>query len=79
MNFLQVLQNFYTNNKKESFNKHKYNLLFKVTNGYSILKGSSLIGISIIDKSDLWKENLYREQDKEFLFKALLLTKRYIY
>ena len=32
-----------------------------------------------MEKGILWNENLFREQDKEFLFKVLFASKRYVY
>ena len=55
------------------------NLLFKVANGHSIFTGSALIGKSILKKGVYWNELLYREQDKEFLFKVIFLADKYIF
>ena len=66
-------------NSSETLVKNNGNLLLKIANGHSIFTGSALIGRSIIKKGILWNENLYREQDKEFLFKVLFLSKRFIY
>ncbi len=55
------------------------NLLFKVANGHSIFTGSALIGKNILKKGVYWNELLYREQDKEFLFKVIFLSDKYIY
>ena len=65
--------------KTISIIKNNGNLLFRVANGHSLFTGSVLIMKSIVENKILWNEKLYREQDKEFLFKVLFLSKKYVY
>ena len=59
--------------------KNNGNLYFRVANGHSLFTGSVLIMRSIVENKILWNEKLYREQDKEFLFKVLFLSKKYVH
>jgi len=65
--------------KTISLIKNNGNLLLRVAKGHSLFTGSVLIMKSIVEKKILWNEKLYREQDKEFLFKVLFLSKKYVY
>ncbi len=67
-------------NSKKSFKiRSNGDLLLKVANGHSIFTGAALISKRIVEKGILWNENLFREQDKEFLFNVLFASKRYVY
>ena len=70
---------FNINNKKSFKIRSNGDLLLKVANGHSIFTGAALISRKIIEKGILWNENLFREQDKEFLFKVLFASKKYVY
>ena len=65
--------------KKSFIIRSNGNLLLKVANGHSIFTGSALISRKIIEKGIIWNKSLFREQDKEFLFKILFESKRYVY
>lgn len=59
--------------------KNTGNLLFKLAKGGSLFTPTPLFHKSLYEKGLIWEESLKRNQDIDFIFKLLLLSKKYIY
>ena len=67
-----------TNSKKILFVNNSGDLLKKLSCGYSIHISTPLFKKKLLKYVE-WNEKLYREQDKEFIYKAILQSKKYVY
>lgn len=67
------------NNKVIKECKNNGNLFKKISLGWSIYTSSPLIDSSLIKKKLNWNEKIHFLQDKDFLFKVLMLSGEYIY
>tara|TARA_B100000242_G_scaffold293986_1_gene274046 strand:+ start:1888 stop:2706 length:819 start_codon:yes stop_codon:yes gene_type:complete len=54
------------------------NMLRRLSFGHSIMIATPLFRKKLLENIH-WNEKLYREQDKEFIYKAFLKSKKYIY
>lgn len=59
--------------------KNTGNLLFKLAKGGSLFTPTPLFHKYLYKKGLIWEETLKRNQDIDFIFKLLLMSKKYIY
>lgn len=70
---------YFQNNKKIKNCKNDGNLFMRVAFGWSIFTASPLISSSLIKNKLAWNEKLLFLQDKDFLFKVLMVSGHYSY
>lgn len=69
----------YENEKTKKCLKNNKNLLYKMAKNHGINVSTPLFHYSFYEKGLLWDTSLKRNQDIDFVFKLLLMTKKYIY
>jgi len=69
----------YENTKTTKYIKNDGNLWFKMAKGQGVNISTPLFHNSFYKKGLLWDTSLKRNQDIDFVFKLLLMTKKYIY
>jgi glycosyltransferase involved in cell wall biosynthesis len=70
---------YYETNKSIKRVSNKGNLLYKMAKGYGINIATPLFHNSFYKNGLLWNENLERNQDIDYIFKLLLLSKNYVH
>ena len=63
---------------KTVLNKNNGNLIWRLSCGHSVHISTVLFKKEFL-KDIKWNINLYREQDKEFVYKAILQSRKYVY